>query len=43
LKSYLINLRSFKNHLYDNIVLFMKSPFTLIDKDEMETKLVGDK
>lgn len=43
LKNYLKNLRSFKNHLYDNIVMFLKCPFSLIDKDELETKIIGDK
>lgn len=33
LKNYLVNLRNFKNHLYDNIVMFLKCPFSLIDKD----------
>jgi hypothetical protein len=43
LKDYLANLRNFKNNLYDNIVMFLKFPFSLIDKDELETKIMGDK
>lgn len=43
LKNYLANLRNFKNNLYDNIVMFLKNPFSLIDKDELEAHIIGDK
>jgi hypothetical protein len=38
-----MNLSSFKNALYDNIVMFLKQPFTLIDRNEMELRPVGEK